>query len=113
MENVRARRAGGARRKLRDADPTLELAYMAFPPEQKWRQLHSTNPLERLNKEIRRRSDVVGILPTDASVIRLVGCLLIEQDEEWRVGRRYFSQDSMKKLYASNGENFPALQAGE
>lgn len=88
------------------------LAYMAFPAEQ-WRQLHSTNPLERLNKEIRRRSDVVGIFPTDASVIRLVGCLLIEQDEEWRVGRRYFSQDSMKKLYASTGEDLPALEAGD
>lgn len=89
------------------------LAYMAFPSEN-WRQLHSTNPLERLNKEIRRRSDVVGIFPSHASVVRLVGCLLIEQHEEWSTGRRYFSQDSMKKLLEQPDTTpVPALAAAQ
>ena len=83
------------------------LAYMAFPPEM-WRQLHSTNPLERLNKEIRRRSDVVGIFPSNDSLLRLVGSLLMEQTEEWSTGRRYFSQEVMKKLVIE-GSGTPAL----
>jgi transposase-like protein len=73
------------------------LAFMSFP-EKHWRQLHSTNPLERQNREIRRRTDVIGIFPTDDSVLRLVGMLLIEQNDAWAVGRRYFSQESMANL---------------
>ncbi len=73
------------------------LAYMTFP-EQHWRQLHSTNPLERQNREIRRRTDVVGIFPNAASLTRLVTMLLIEQNEEWSVGKRYFSLESMALL---------------
>ena len=73
------------------------LAYMAFP-EEHWRQISSTNPLERLNKEIKRRSDVVGIFPNRQATIRLVGSVLGEQDDEWSTGRRYFSQESMSKL---------------
>lgn len=73
------------------------LAYMHFP-EAHWRQLKSTNPLERLNKEIRRRTDVVGIFPTDASILRLVGMLMVEHSDEWEVGRRYFSLASMAKV---------------
>lgn len=88
------------------------LAYMSFPSEN-WRQLHSTNPLERLNKEIRRRSDVVGIFPTEGSVVRLVGCLLMEQDDEWRIGRRYFSQESMKKLLGEIEQSLPAFEVGK
>ena len=72
------------------------LAYMAFPREH-WRQLYSTNPLERLNKEIKRRSNVVGIFPNRESVIRLVGAVLIEQQDEWEIGKRYFSMESMQK----------------
>jgi len=73
------------------------LAYMAFPKEHH-RQIHSTNPLERLNKEIKRRADVVGIFPNDSSVLRLLGTVMMEQNDEWIVQRRYFSQESMKKL---------------
>jgi len=73
------------------------LAYMSFPQEH-WTRIYSTNPLERLNKEVKRRTNVVGIFPDGASVIRLVGAVLMEISDEWQVGRRYFNQDSMKKL---------------
>jgi putative transposase len=74
------------------------LAYFGFPEPHR-KQIRSTNPLERLNKELRRRTRVVGIFPTDASVLRLVGMLLVEQHEEWTAGdRRYFSTGSMKLL---------------
>lgn len=73
------------------------LAYFAFPESHR-RQIRSTNPLERLNKELRRRVRVVGIFPTQPSVLRLVGMLLAEQDDEWKVGRRYFSVNSMAQL---------------
>ena len=73
------------------------LAFMAFPREH-WTRIYSTNPLERLNKEVRRRTDVVGIFPDESSAQRLVGSVLMEIDDEWQVGRRYFSQESMRKL---------------
>jgi transposase-like protein len=68
-----------------------------FPAEH-WRQVYSTNPLERLNKELKRRSAVVGIFPNRAAVLRLLGALLAEQNDEWLVGRHYFSETSMHKL---------------
>ena len=74
------------------------LAFRPFPPEH-WRKIWSTNPLERLNKEIKRRTRVVGIFPNDAAITRLVGALLLEQQEEWQLdGRRVFSELSMAKL---------------
>ena len=96
-----------AARVLRDGGEDT-LSYMAFP-EEHWRQLHSTNPLERLNKEIKRRSDVVGIFPTRQAVLRLIGSVLMEQDDEWVTGRRYFSQESMRKR-RSAADNTAAAQ---
>jgi putative transposase len=81
------------------------LAHMAFPAEH-WSKLRSTNPLERLNREIGRRSDVVGIYPNDAALIRLAGALLLEQNDEWLVGRRYLSVESLARL-CETGEAEP------
>jgi len=72
------------------------LAYMAFPPEL-WTRIYSTNPLERLNKEVKRRTNVVGVFPDGGSVTRLVGAVLLETSDEWQVGRRYFSLEAMAK----------------
>jgi putative transposase len=85
------------------------LAFMAFPPEH-WSKLRSTNPLERVNREIGRRSDVVGIFPNDASAIRLAGALLIEQNDEWIVCRRYLSEESMRQILCADTvlENSPS-----
>lgn len=79
------------------------LAYMPFPQEH-WTRIYSTNLLERLNREVKRRTDIVGVFPTQDSVIRLVGSVLLEIDDEWQIERRYFSQDSMRKLHEPSAE---------
>lgn len=94
-------------RLLADAEDDL-LAHMSFPESHR-RQIRSTNPLERLNKEIKRRTAVVGIFPTRASVIRLVGMILAEQDDEWQDGRRYFRPETMALIDAGREEVVPTL----
>ena len=82
---------------LDDAKEDL-LAFTGFPPKH-WRQTWSTNPLERVNKEIKRRTDVVGVFPNPAALLRLAGAVLVEQHDEWEAGdRRYFSAASMAEL---------------
>jgi putative transposase len=100
---------------LLDSEDDL-LGFYTFPREH-WSKLRSTNPLERVNREIGRRTDVVGIFPNDASLIRLAGMLLIEQNDEWLVSRRYLSQESLAAVLdaAEDTDNkikeVPALSA--
>jgi transposase-like protein len=82
---------------LMDRSREEVLVYMSFPHEH-WAQIASTNPLERLNGEIKRRADVVGIFPNDRAVIRLVGALMLEQNDEWAGSRRYMSLESLSSL---------------
>jgi putative transposase len=86
---------------LLDAETDL-LAHFAFPETHR-RQIRSTNPLERLNKEIKRRTQVVGIFPNRAAVIRLVGMILAEQDDDWQDGRRYFRPETMALIDVMSG----------
>jgi len=99
---------------LMDEAKAEVLAFTAFPRAH-WRKIWSTNPLERVNKEIKRRSRVVGIFPNTAAVIRLVGAILIDMHDEWIAGdRRYLSEGSMAKLYdtSDTGDN-AAIDSGE
>lgn len=86
------------------------LTYMDYPKEH-WAQIASTNPLERLNKEIKRRADVVGIFPNEEAVVRLVGALMLEQSDEWAVSRRYFSLESLASLADTDAAKLPAMAA--
>ena len=95
---------------LEEAEEDL-LAHMWFPREH-WRKLYSTNPLERVNKEIKRRTNVVGIFPNRNAVIRLVGALLMEQQDEWISGRRYFSEESIQKTIGDQQEERQLVGCG-
>lgn len=86
------------------------LAHMAFPKEHR-AQIHSTNPLERINGEVKRRSNVVGIFPNDAAIVRLVGALLLEQNDEWAIQRRYMSLETLAGLGDNRAVRLPAIAA--
>jgi putative transposase len=72
------------------------LAHMNFPKAHRL-QIHSTNPLERLNAEVKRRTDVVGIFPNEAAIVRLVGAILLEQNDEWQLQRRYLQLEGFRR----------------
>jgi transposase-like protein len=95
---------------MMDASREEVLAYMAFPKDH-WAQIASTNPLERVNKEIKRRADVIGIFPNDAAVIRLVGALMLEQNDEWAVSRRYMTLETLGSVSHNPIVSLPALAA--
>jgi transposase-like protein len=86
------------------------LAYKAFPREH-WSQLHSTNPLERLNKEIKRRTRVVGIFPNDPAIVRLVGAMMLEQNDEWAVTRRYMTLETIGSVCDDSNVDVAKLAA--
>jgi putative transposase len=83
------------------------LAYLGFPAQHR-AKLHSTNPLERLNKEVKRRADVVGIFPNEASITRLIGAVLLEANDEWQLQHRYMQVEAMTELTAPAAEAGPA-----
>ena len=80
---------------------------MTFPAQHRVK-LHSTNPLERLNKEVKRRADVVGIFPNEQSIIRLIGAILLEQNDEWQLQSRYMQVEAMAELNHQPNEAQPA-----
>lgn len=87
------------------------LAYMTFPTQHR-AKLHSTNPLERLNREIKRQAEVVGIFPNEAAITRLVGAILLEQNDEWAVQRaRYITLESIAPISDDPIVSLPAVAA--
>jgi putative transposase len=88
-----------------ESEPDV-LAYLAFPVQHRTK-LHSTNPLERLNKEVKRRADVVGIFPNEASITRLIGAVLLEQNDEWQLQHRYMQLEAMAELMPPANDTEP------
>jgi transposase-like protein len=93
---------------LMDASRDDVLAYMSFPREH-WAQIASTNPLERVNREVKRRSDVIGIFPNDEAIVRLVGALMLETNDEWAVARRYMSLETLASVTDTPTVRLPAV----
>ena len=93
---------------LMDASRDDVLAYMSFPREH-WAQIASTNPLERVNREVKRRAEVIGIFPNDDAVIRLVGALMLETNDEWTVARRYMSLETLARVTDNPNVRLPAV----
>jgi transposase-like protein len=91
-----------------DASRDDVLAYMDFPREH-WAQIASTNPLERVNREIKRRADVIGIFPNDGAITRLVGALMLETNDEWTVARRYMSLETLARVTDNPTVRLPAV----
>jgi putative transposase len=94
--------------KLMDGAEADVLAYMGFPKAHT-KQIHTTNPLERLNAEIKRRTDVVGIFPNEAAITRLVGALLLEQSDEWALQRRYMQLEGLQTLSDNQSARLSAV----
>src|SRR3954471_13117673 len=96
---------------LEEAEDDL-LAFYGYPADH-WPKLRSTNPLERVNREIGRRTDVVGIFPNDRALIRLAASVVIEQNDEWLVGRRYLSNHSLDAILTDDKEDNDREEARE
>jgi putative transposase len=94
---------------LMDESETDVLAYMAFPAQHRTK-LHSTNPIERLNKEVKRRADVVGIFPNEASITRLIGAVLFEQNDEWQTQHRYMQIEAFSQIDAAQTDPILSIQ---
>ena len=86
------------------------LAYMAFPAQHR-PKLHSTNPIERLNKEVKRRADVVGIFPNEDSITRLIGAVLLEQNDEWQTQHRYMQVEAFAQIDAADPDPILSISA--
>ncbi len=96
--------------KLMDEAEADVLAFMAFPKAHRL-QIHSTNPLERLNAEVKRRTDVVGIFPNEPAITRLVGALLLEQNDEWQLQRRYMQLEGLQQLTDNQAARLSAVMS--